>query len=44
VDAEVEVGLRAGDRGAEVGVARADLDDGRIVAVNVDDGRGIGCG
>jgi hypothetical protein len=28
--------LRAGDRGAEVGVGRADLDDGRIVAVDVD--------
>jgi hypothetical protein len=34
---------RAGDRGAKVGVARADLNDGRIVAVDLDRGRGVGC-
>ena len=37
-DAEVEVGRRAGDRGAEVGVGVADMDDRRVVAVDSDDG------
>ena len=39
LDAEVEVGLRAGDGGAEVVVGGADLDDGGVVAVDLDDGR-----
>jgi len=30
LDAEVEVGLRAGDGGTEVGVAVADMDDRRV--------------
>jgi hypothetical protein len=41
-DAEVEVGLGTGDRGAEVGVAVADVDDGWIIAVDLDDGRCAG--
>jgi hypothetical protein len=32
-DPELEVGLRAGDGGAEIGVGRADLNDGGVVAV-----------
>ena len=38
LDAEVEVGLRAGDGGAEVVIGGADLDDGGVVAVDLDDG------
>jgi hypothetical protein len=34
-DAEVEVGLRAGDGSAEVGIGGADLDDGGVVTVGV---------
>ena len=41
-DAEVEVGLRAGDRGAEVVVGIAHLDDGGVVAVDLNDGRRVG--
>ena len=40
-DAEVEVGLRAGDGCAEVVVGGADLDDRRVRAVDLDDGRGV---
>ena len=42
LNAEVEIGLGAGDGRSEVGVARADLDDGRVVAVDLDHGRGVG--
>jgi AmiR/NasT family two-component response regulator len=31
LDAEIEVGLRAGDSRAKVGVARAHFDDGRTI-------------
>jgi hypothetical protein len=34
-DAEVEVGFRAGDGGAEVGVGGADLDDGGVSAIQL---------
>ena len=37
-----EVCLRAGDGRAEVRVGRADLDGGGVVAVDLDDGRGVG--
>ncbi len=37
LDAEVEIGLRAGNRRSEVAVARADLDDGGVVAIDLDD-------
>ena len=37
-EAEIEVGFGAGDGGAEVGVAVADVDDGGVSACN-DDGR-----
>jgi hypothetical protein len=36
------VGLRAGDGGAEVGVATADLDDRWVVAYDLDYGRRVG--
>ena len=39
LDAEVEVGLGTGDGGAEVLVAVADVDDGGVVAVDLDDWR-----
>jgi hypothetical protein len=38
LDAQVEVGLRAGDRSAQVGVGVPCLDDGGIVAVDLDGG------
>jgi hypothetical protein len=41
-DAEVEVCLRAGVRGAEVSVAVADMDGRRVVDVDLDDGRCAG--
>ncbi len=40
LDAEVEVLLRAGDCRAEIVVGGADLDDGGVVAVDGDGGRG----
>lgn len=43
LDAEVEVGLRAGDRGAEIVVGVPCLDDGGIGAIDLDDGRCAGC-
>jgi hypothetical protein len=45
LDAQVEVGLRAGDGGAEIVVGVADLDDRGVVAVDLNDGRGVrgGC-
>jgi hypothetical protein len=42
LDAEVEVGLRACDRGAEVVVRVPYLDDGGVIAVDVDRGRRVG--
>ena len=36
---QVEVGLRAGDRRAEVTVARADLDDGGVCSVDLNNWR-----
>jgi hypothetical protein len=41
-DAEVEVGLRACDGCAKVGVRGADLDDRRVVAVHLQHRRGRG--
>jgi len=38
LQAEVEVGCRAGDGGAEVLVGRSDRDVRRVVAVGLDDG------
>jgi hypothetical protein len=42
LDVQVEVGLRASNRGAQVGVAVVDVDGGGVVAVDLDDGRGAG--
>ena len=42
-DAEVEVGLRAGDGRTEIGVRVANIDGGRIAAVDLDDRRRIRC-
>ena len=44
LDAEVEVGLWAGDGGAEVSVGVADVDYGGVVAVDGDGRRGRGGG
>ncbi len=41
-DAEVEVGLRAGNRGAQVSIGVTGVDDGRVVAVDLDHGRSAG--
>jgi hypothetical protein len=42
LDTEVEVGLRAGDRGAQVDIGVADVDDGGVVTGDLDDGRRAG--
>jgi hypothetical protein len=39
---KVEVRLRAGNRGAQVGIGVADVDDCRVVAVDLDEGRSGG--
>jgi hypothetical protein len=39
LDAEVKVARRAGDRGAQVGISVADVDDRRVVASDLDDRR-----
>jgi hypothetical protein len=42
LDAEVEVGRRASDRGARIDVGVAGMDDRRVVAVDLDGGRSVG--
>jgi hypothetical protein len=42
LDTEVEIGLRGGDGRAQVGIGVADVDDGGVVAIDLDDGRCVG--